>query len=82
MGWILRMDLPALRENIQNVAALVFKLLHKYAAAGLSKGDNFDLVVAAFKVSFTQIFQQNTYCSKTRLTGGLCNSGLLCSMCW
>jgi len=60
MGWILRMDLPALRENIQNVAALIFKLLHKYAAAGLSKGDNFDLVVAAFKVSFTQIFQQNT----------------------
>ena len=49
------MDLPALRENIQNVATLVFKLLHKYAAAGLSKGDNFDLVVAAFKVSFTWI---------------------------
>lgn len=62
------MDLPALRENIQNITAVIFKFLHKYAAAGLSKGDNFDLVVAAFKVSFTQIFQQNTYCSKTRLT--------------
>ena len=62
------MDLPALRENIQSIAALIFKLLHKYAAAGLSKGDNFDLVAAAFKVSFTLIFQQNTYCSKSRLT--------------
>jgi U3 small nucleolar RNA-associated protein 20 len=51
------MDLPALRENIQNVVTLVFKLLHKYAAAGLSKGDNFDVVVAAFKVSVTWIFQ-------------------------
>ncbi|PNF32118.1 hypothetical protein B7P43_G02845 [Cryptotermes secundus] len=50
MSWILRMDLPALRENIQNISASVFKLLHKYAAAGLNKGDNFDLVVAAFKV--------------------------------
>lgn len=29
----------------------IFAILHKYAASGLSKGDNFDLVVAAFKVS-------------------------------
>jgi len=62
------MDLPALRENIQNVAALIFKLLHKYAAAGLSKGDNFDLVVAAFKVSFTQIFQQKHLLFKNKVT--------------
>lgn len=27
-------------------------LLHKYASAGLSKGDNFDLVMAAFKVTY------------------------------
>lgn len=27
----------------------MFNILHKYAAAGLSKGDNFDLVMAAFK---------------------------------
>jgi U3 small nucleolar RNA-associated protein 20 len=49
------MDLPALRENIKNITASVFKLLHKYGAAGLSKGDNFDIVVAAFKVSFTWV---------------------------
>jgi U3 small nucleolar RNA-associated protein 20 len=53
------MDLPALRENIDNITASVFKLLHKYAAAGLTKGDNFDLVAAAFKVSFAWIFQLN-----------------------
>jgi hypothetical protein len=54
------MDLPALRENIQNISASVFKLLHNYAAAGLNKGDNCDLVVAAFKVSFAWIFYLNT----------------------
>lgn len=27
-------------------------LLHKYASAGLSKGDNFNLVMAAFKVTY------------------------------
>jgi U3 small nucleolar RNA-associated protein 20 len=60
------MELPALRENIENVSGLIFKLLHKYAAAGLSKGDNFDLVVAAFKVSFIWIFSNTLNCSKPR----------------
>ncbi|KAJ9589485.1 hypothetical protein L9F63_017302 [Diploptera punctata] len=50
MSWILKMDLPSLKENIRNISISLFKLLHKYASAGLSKGDNFDLVVAAFKV--------------------------------
>ncbi|XP_069689745.1 small subunit processome component 20 homolog isoform X2 [Periplaneta americana] len=49
-SWVLKMDLPALKDNIKDIAASVFQLLHKYAAAGLSKGDNFDLVVSAFKV--------------------------------
>lgn len=31
-------------------------LLHKYASAGLSKGDNFDLVMAAFKVTYKSNF--------------------------
>lgn len=49
LSWLLKMDLPSLRSNISSIAALIFGLLHKFAAAGLSKGDNFDLVVAAFK---------------------------------
>jgi hypothetical protein len=55
MSWVLKMDLPALITNIENITASVFKLLHMYAVGGLSKGDNFDLVVAAFKVSFAWI---------------------------
>lgn len=51
MGWILKMELPSLIGQIDEFAKVMFELLHKYAAAGLSKGDNFDLVMAAFKVS-------------------------------
>lgn len=51
LSWVMRYDLPAMRKNIEDIAGSMFELLHKYAAAGLSKGDNFDLVVAAFKVS-------------------------------
>lgn len=51
LSWVMRYDLPAMQENIEDIAGCMFELLHKYAAAGLSKGDNFDLVVAAFKVS-------------------------------
>lgn len=41
---------PAMQQHIKVMAKDMFAILHKYAAAGLSKGDNFDLVVAAFKV--------------------------------
>lgn len=44
------MDLPALKESVKEFAKEIFSLLHKYAVAGLSKGDNFDLVLIAFKV--------------------------------
>lgn len=39
-----------MEENVKGIAESMFAILHKYASAGLSKGDNFDLVVAAFKV--------------------------------
>lgn len=43
------MDLMSVKESISDVCSSIFEILHKYAAAGLSKGDNFDLVMAAFK---------------------------------
>lgn len=43
------MDLMSVRESISDICSSIFEVLHKYAAAGLSKGDNFDLVMAAFK---------------------------------
>lgn len=41
-----------MKENIVEIVESMFEILHKYAAAGLSKGDNFELVMAAFKVLF------------------------------
>ncbi|XP_050316163.1 small subunit processome component 20 homolog [Anthonomus grandis grandis] len=49
LQWILKYDLPSLKASIKSIVKDMFGILHKYAAAGLSKGDNFDLVVAAFK---------------------------------
>ncbi|XP_056635303.1 small subunit processome component 20 homolog isoform X1 [Diorhabda sublineata] len=47
--WVLKYDMPSLRRHIKSITKDIFGILHKYASAGLSKGDNFDLVVAAFK---------------------------------
>ncbi|KAJ8865827.1 hypothetical protein PR048_033349 [Dryococelus australis] len=43
--WVLKMDLPSMRMNVSKVADSLFTILHKYAVAGLSKGDNFTLAV-------------------------------------
>ncbi|XP_066256541.1 small subunit processome component 20 homolog [Euwallacea similis] len=49
LQWVMKYDIPAMQQNIKGITKDMFSILHKYAAAGLSKGDNFDLVVAAFK---------------------------------
>ncbi|EFA12725.1 small subunit processome component 20 homolog [Tribolium castaneum] len=49
LTWVMKYDLPSLKDKIATISSSIFEILHKYASAGLSKGDNFDLVVAAFK---------------------------------
>ncbi|XP_011495601.1 PREDICTED: small subunit processome component 20 homolog [Ceratosolen solmsi marchali] len=49
LNWILKVDLPLVRTCTVQISTSIFNILHKYAVAGLSKGDNFDLVMAAFK---------------------------------
>ncbi|XP_011686919.1 PREDICTED: small subunit processome component 20 homolog isoform X2 [Wasmannia auropunctata] len=49
LNWMLKMDLESMRAAISDICTSMFGILHKYAAAGLSKGDNFDLVTATFK---------------------------------
>ncbi|XP_076242844.1 small subunit processome component 20 homolog [Calliopsis andreniformis] len=49
LNWLLKMDLSSVQETISDICSSIFSILHKYAAAGLSKGDNFDLVMASFK---------------------------------
>ena len=43
------MDLPNVRNSVKDICKSMFDILHKYAVAGLGKGDNYDLVMAAFK---------------------------------
>ncbi|KAK6627164.1 hypothetical protein RUM44_009641 [Polyplax serrata] len=45
----IKYDLPSLKAEVKKVTDCLFLILHKYAAAGLCKGNNFDLVLAAFK---------------------------------
>ncbi|CAH0545672.1 unnamed protein product [Brassicogethes aeneus] len=49
LSWIMKYELPSMEQSIKNITKDIFGILHKYASAGLSKGDNFDLVMAAFK---------------------------------
>nr|XP_034172664.1 small subunit processome component 20 homolog [Osmia lignaria] len=49
LNWLLKKDLPSIHERISDICISIFNILHKYAAEGLSKGDNFDLVMAGFK---------------------------------
>lgn len=49
LNWMLKMDLTSMHASISDICTSMFGILHKYAAAGLSKGDNFDLVTATFK---------------------------------
>lgn len=46
----MKYNLPSVKENVEEISEAIFDILHKYAAATLSKGENYDLVVAAFKV--------------------------------
>ncbi|KYM75651.1 Small subunit processome component 20 like protein [Atta colombica] len=49
LNWMLKMDLESMHASISDICDSMFVILHKYAAAGLNKGDNFDLVMATFK---------------------------------
>lgn len=43
------MDLPSVQSSVPEICSSMFRVLHKFAVAGLGKGDNYDLVMAAFK---------------------------------
>ncbi|XP_003702176.2 small subunit processome component 20 homolog [Megachile rotundata] len=49
LNWLLKKDLSSIKDTISDICTSIFDILHKYAAEGLSKGDNFDLVMAGFK---------------------------------
>nr|CAI5867716.1 unnamed protein product [Callosobruchus analis] len=49
LTYMFKYDLPSLKNSIKSITKDIMAILHKYASAGLSKGDNFDLVISAFK---------------------------------
>ncbi|CAH2002387.1 unnamed protein product [Acanthoscelides obtectus] len=49
LTYMFKYDLPSLKNNMKVITKDIMVILHKYASAGLSKGDNFDLVISAFK---------------------------------
>uniref|UniRef100_A0A131YFV3 U3 small nucleolar RNA-associated protein 20 n=1 Tax=Rhipicephalus appendiculatus TaxID=34631 RepID=A0A131YFV3_RHIAP len=54
-GLLLRMSLPSLRKHMRHLSQSLFVLLHKYAGAGMKQGQNFELLVLAFKVMTTLV---------------------------
>lgn len=50
MNWLLKRDLPSVKENIKPISESVFGIVHKYATGHNCTGDNAELVMSAFKV--------------------------------
>lgn len=50
MNWLLKRDLPSVKENIKDISEILFEIIHKYATGQNCTGDNAELVMSAFKV--------------------------------
>ena len=50
------MPLPALKRFVPQMAKNLFKLLKKYARAGAKVGENYEMVLVAFKVNNSVAF--------------------------
>jgi len=51
MTWLLKRDLPSVKENIKTISESLFEIIHKYATGQNCTVDNAELVMSAFKVS-------------------------------
>ena len=56
---LLRLSLPSLDGSVNLVVAALFGVLRKYARSGEMSGTNRELVVAAFKVTYSLLFHPN-----------------------
>lgn len=64
-GLLLRMELPSLKPHMRHLSQSLFVLLHKYAGAGMKQGQNFELLVLAFKV-MTTLVRDTSLCRLTK----------------
>lgn len=50
VSWLVKFPLPSLTRCVPTMGKLLFKLLKNYAKAGAKVGENFEMVLSAFKV--------------------------------
>lgn len=50
LSWLLKQELPSLKESLPGIADNIFKILHKFSGSSQSQGNNFDMANSAFKV--------------------------------
>ncbi|KAL1517967.1 hypothetical protein ABEB36_001661 [Hypothenemus hampei] len=49
LQWVMKHEMFSTKNAVKFITKEIFSILHQFASEGLSKGDNFDLVVEAFK---------------------------------
>lgn len=50
VSWLVKFPLPSLNHCVPTMGKLLFNLLKNYAKAGAKVGENFEMVLSAFKV--------------------------------
>lgn len=50
VSWLVKLPLPSLTRFVPSMGKLLFNLLKNYAKAGAKVGENFEMVLSAFKV--------------------------------
>ena len=48
--WVIKFPLPSLKTYVLDIASHLFKLLKNHARTGGASGDNYEMVLSAFKV--------------------------------
>ena len=64
VSWLVKFPLPSLNKHVPTMGKLLFNILKNYAKAGAKVGENFEMLISAFKVrmrvlSFRILFKEN-----------------------
>ena len=50
VSWLVKFPLPSLNKHVPTMGKLLFNILKNYAKAGAKVGENFEMLLSAFKV--------------------------------
>ena len=64
VSWLVKFPLPSLNKHVPTMGKLLFNILKNYAKAGAKVGENFEMLISAFKVrmrvlSFRILIKEN-----------------------